>query len=388
MVPTEEKVMVTSPRKVCSVLHRLLWAVFVAQALASLLVDLPYSYAAGWLPAVAAVLLGTGLSLTARRAEAAAVARGPVEVAPPVAGTWSALNSPADRVPSHGTRAYGQAYAIDITAEDPDRPRPAFAWFGPPARRPEAYPAFGAPLFAVADGTVVRAEDRLRDHRARSSLPGLLYLLVVESLVRAVAGVSQVTGNHLVLDLGDGTYALYAHLRRGSLRVRPGDRVAAGQLLAACGNSGNSSEPHVHFQLMDAPDPDTASGIPFTWRGVGVPRGGEVFTAPPPPTEDRPPAQAPTPTEDRAPAQTSTLAEDRAPAQAQAQTSTPTEDRPPASSPPRTETQSQPPAETQSPTPPQTQAEAQSPTPAPEDARPAGRIDRPRRRPGGVVPER
>lgn len=345
--------MVPSPRKVCSVLHRLLWAVFVAQALASVLVDLPYSYAAGWLPAVAAVLLGTGLALTARRAEAAAAARGPVEVAPPVAGTWSALNSPADRVPSHGTRAYGQAYAIDIVAEDPDRPRPAFAWFGPPARRPEAYPAFGVPLFAVADGTVVRAEDRLRDHRARSSLPGLLYLLVVESLVRAVAGVRQVTGNHLVLDLGGGTYALYAHLRRGSLRVRPGDRITAGQPLAACGNSGNSSEPHVHFQLMDGPDPDTASGIPFTWRGIGVPHGGEAFTAPPPqaPAEDQTQTQAPARAEDRTQTQPQapTFTDDRA--------QTPAEDRirasfpPQAPTPPRTETPPQVPAPAQTPPP-------------------------------------
>ncbi|MFH8729470.1 M23 family metallopeptidase [Streptomyces termitum] len=362
--------MVPSPRKVCSVLHRLLWAVFVAQALASVLVDLPYSYAAGWLPAVAAVLLGTGLALTARRAEAAAAARGPVEVAPPVAGTWSALNSPADRVPSHGTRAYGQAYAIDIVAEDPDRPRPAFAWFGPPARRPEAYPAFGVPLFAVADGTVVRAEDRLRDHRARSSLPGLLYLLVVESLVRAVAGVRQVTGNHLVLDLGGGTYALYAHLRRGSLRVRPGDRITAGQPLAACGNSGNSSEPHVHFQLMDGPDPDTASGIPFTWRGIGVPHGGEVFTAPPPqaPAEDRAQTQAQAPT----------LTDDRA--------QTPAEDRTRASSPPQAPTPPRTETPPQAPTPPQTSAPAQPPLPKGPSPHTPGH--HPRHRPGGVVPER
>ncbi|MFF2778678.1 M23 family metallopeptidase [Streptomyces sp. NPDC058052] len=266
-------------RKVCAVLHRLLWALFVAQALGSVVVEPPYPYAVGWLPLLAAAALGTGLSVAARRA-AARGPREPVEVGPPVTGTWSALNSPADRVPSHGTRAYGQAYAIDIVAEDPDRPRPAFAALVPLARGPEAYPAFGAPLLAVADGTVVHAEDRQRDHLGRASLPALAYLLLVESAVRAVAGPRRVTGNHLVLDLGDGTYAVYAHLRRGSLRVRPGDRITAGQPLAACGNSGNSTEPHVHFQLMDGPDLDTARGVPFTWRGVGVPRNGETFSVP------------------------------------------------------------------------------------------------------------
>ena len=74
---------------------------------------------------------------------------------------------------------------------------------------------------------------------------------------------------------------MYAHLRRGSLAVRAGDRVSAGQELARCGNSGNSTEPHVHFQLMDGPDLDTASGVPFTWRGIGVPRNRETFVAPP-----------------------------------------------------------------------------------------------------------
>lgn len=103
--------------------------------------------------------------------------------------------------------------------------------------------------------------------------------MLIEASVRDVLGPGGVVGNHLVLDLGDGTYAMYAHLRRGSLRVRVGEEVRAGQMLAECGNSGNSTEPHVHFQLMDDPDLDVAVGIPFTWRGIGLPANGEAFTA-------------------------------------------------------------------------------------------------------------
>ncbi|MGY3202692.1 M23 family metallopeptidase [Streptomyces sp. TE5632] len=208
------------------------------------------------------------------------LAREPVEVDPPVTGRWSALNSPADRTPSHGTHAYGQTFAIDIVAEPAPGARPAFSPLWPLARRPGAFPAFGAPLRAVADATVVRVSDGQRDHLSRASLPGLLYLMLVEGSVREMAGVHRILGNHLVLDLGDGTFAAYAHGRRGSFAVREGDRVRAGQVLARCGNSGNSSEPHLHFQLMDGPDPDTARGVPFTWRGIGVPRGGEVFEVP------------------------------------------------------------------------------------------------------------
>ncbi|MCT4357196.1 M23 family metallopeptidase [Streptomyces sp. Je 1-79] len=271
-----------SARKFAVVLHRLLWLVFVAQAVASPFVDLPYPYWAGWLPAIAAAALGITLSVTARRQAALAPARAAVEVDPPVSGRWSALNSPADRTPSHGTHQFGQTYAIDIVEEDEARPRPAFALLWPVARRSRDFPAFGAPLLAVADATVVHAEDGQRDHLSRNSLPALVYLMLIEATVRALSGARRVTGNHVILELGDGTYAMYAHLKRGSLTVRPGDRVVAGQELARCGNSGNSTEPHVHFQLMDGPDLDTARGVPFTWRGVGVPKNRETFVAPEP----------------------------------------------------------------------------------------------------------
>lgn len=267
-----------SVRTSAALLVRLLWLVFVVQALASPFVDLPYPYWAGWLPLVAAVSLGVVLHRTEHRGIMAAAPEA-VEVDPPVSGTWTAQNSPADKAPSHGTHALGQTYAIDIVAESEERPRPGGVLLWPPARPAAAFPAFGAPLLAVADGTVVRAEDGQRDHLSRNSLPGLLYLMVVEGVFRSLGGWRRITGNHLVLDLGGGTYALYAHLRRGSLAVRPGDRVVAGQPVARCGNSGNSTEPHLHFQLMDGPDPAAARGVPFTWRGVGVPAGGETFTA-------------------------------------------------------------------------------------------------------------
>ncbi|AZM61385.1 MULTISPECIES: M23 family metallopeptidase [unclassified Streptomyces] len=214
--------------------------------------------------------------------DAPRAAREPVEVAPPVTGRWSALNSPADRTPSHGVHAYGQTYAIDLVAEPEPGARPRFSLLWPLARRSSAFPAYGAPLHAVADATVVRADDRQRDHLSRTSLPTLLYLMLIEGSLRELSGVRRILGNHLVLDLGDGTYAAYAHLRRGSLTVREGEKVRAGQTLARVGNSGNSTEPHLHFQLMDGPDPDTARGIPFAWHGMPVPRNGEVFDVPGP----------------------------------------------------------------------------------------------------------
>jgi hypothetical protein len=213
------------------------------------------------------------------------VRREPLEVHLPVRGCWVALNSPASRVPSHGLHAYGQTYAIDLAHEPEDRPRPRFAWW-PLARRPTDFPAFGQPIHAVADGVVVRVHDRERDHWSRNSWLSMPYF-VIESSLRELLGPGRIVGNHVVLKLGDGTYAVFAHLRRGSVRVKKGQQLRAGDELAACGNSGNSTEPHLHFHLMDRPSTLFAAGLPFRFDHYeidrhttsGVPANGQRFLA-------------------------------------------------------------------------------------------------------------
>ncbi|MFF5898387.1 M23 family metallopeptidase [Streptomyces argenteolus] len=266
-----------SARKVAMVLYRCCWIVFVALVVVTSFTGPLDPFGLVFLPAGAALVIGFVASRSA--GAAGARPRPAVEVGPPVAGRWTALNSPADKVPSHGTHAYGQSYAIDVVAEPEGESRPPFRSLWPVVRPNRDFPAFGAPLLAVADATVVHASDGRRDHLSRNSGPALAYLMLIEAAVRELAGAGTIFGNRIVLDLGDGTYAAYAHVRRGSLLVRAGDSVRAGQQIARCGNSGNSTEPHVHFQLMDHPDLDTARGIPFTWRGIGVPAGGETFTA-------------------------------------------------------------------------------------------------------------
>jgi len=204
----------------------------------------------------------------------------PRTVLPPMNGRLVAVNGPADKVPSHGVDAYGQTYAIDLVPH-PDEDN---AWRGvngwPPARPAATFPGFGQPVFAPADGVVVRASGRQRDHWSRNSWAALPYLFL-EGAIRELGGPRFILGNHLILDLGDGVYAALAHLRRGSIKVRPGQRVQAGELIAECGNSGNTSEPHVHFQLMDSPRPLVARGLPFAFEGRELPHNGRPFTVPP-----------------------------------------------------------------------------------------------------------
>jgi hypothetical protein len=194
--------------------------------------------------------------------------RAPVVLDLPFEGSWWAPNTPARRVPSHRTHFLGQTFAIDFVAVD-DRMRTAAVrdWRTVLATEPaDRFYAFGRPILSPVQGRVVAAHDGEPDHVARRSpLPILGYLLTQGTRLRR--GLNAVVGNHLILALGDdGPYVALAHLRRGSLQVGLGDPVAAGQVLAACGNSGNSTQPHLHIQVMDSLDLLAARGLPMTFR--------------------------------------------------------------------------------------------------------------------------
>ncbi|WP_317492726.1 M23 family metallopeptidase [Haloechinothrix sp. LS1_15] len=208
----------------------------------------------------------------------------PVPVGVPVAGTWRALNSPGTKIPSHGVHDYAQTFAIDLVriADEPEQGssrRIRIVSF----RKPREYPAFGAAVIAPVSGRVVVARDRWdRDHRSRDSIAGLAYFMI-ENIVRSLLGRSRVLGNHIVIDAGNSVYAVVAHLRRNSAGVQFGQYVRRGEFLAECGNSGNSTEPHVHFQLQDRPGAG-AAGIPFRFESadgsdIGVPANGETIVS-------------------------------------------------------------------------------------------------------------
>lgn len=210
--------------------------------------------------------------------------REPIEVACPLRGTWTVVHSPADAVPSHGVRGYAQSYAIDIIRPRPPGTAPTYPVLGG-FERPEGFASFGEPMRAAAAGTVVRVLDARRDHLSRTSWLAFAYMFVIDGL-RDFGGIGAVIGNHVVIDHGEGVFSLYAHMRRRSATVRKGDRVAAGDVIGEVGNSGNTSEPHLHFQLMDRAHPLSAGGLPFRFVGIGQPEGATD------PSWSRKPAQA------------------------------------------------------------------------------------------------
>ena len=131
---------------------------------------------------------------------------------------------------------------------------------------PERFVAFGLPVLAPGDGTVVHVHDAEPDHDARRSQLALVpYALGQAGRLRRGAGA--LAGNHVVVHLpGSDTFVLLAHLQRDSVCVAPGQEVGEGQQIGRCGNSGNSTQPHVHLQVMDSADPFVASGVPMTFR--------------------------------------------------------------------------------------------------------------------------
>jgi murein DD-endopeptidase MepM/ murein hydrolase activator NlpD len=179
-------------------------------------------------------------------------------------------------VPSHGTDLLGQRYAYDFVSTAPGatdmrfyRPSPlhylilgvhlqdCFGW--------------GRPIYSATDGVVVQAEDGWpeRDpvHLARDLAIVLKNGLTFD--IKRATDLRPLCGNNIMIETSDG-YAFYAHAQTGSIKVSAGDKVAPGQLLANVGHSGNSTAPHLHFQLMDHRDPLRAQGIPCCFREYEV----------------------------------------------------------------------------------------------------------------------
>ncbi|MFY9950647.1 MAG: M23 family metallopeptidase [Candidatus Sulfotelmatobacter sp.] len=125
------------------------------------------------------------------------------------------------------------------------------------------YYCFGQPIYAPANGAVVKAENELPDNTPGEMNP------------------KAVLGNCVILDHGRSEFSFLAHFRQGTVVVRDGERVRCGQLLAQCGNSGNSSEPHLHYHLQNTPVPFKGDGLPaffveYAAGGKPVARGEPV----------------------------------------------------------------------------------------------------------------
>jgi hypothetical protein len=185
----------------------------------------------------------------------------PVTIAPPLRGAgWVAVNGCCASanghrggiIPVDGSLRAVERFAIDFVQLGPDR-----RLFVGPLENLSSFRYYGADVRSVAGGTVVRTHDGEAEQtppNGPSEFPTPLN-----------AG-----GNWLVVDIGGGHFAFYAHLQPHSITAKVGDRVRRGQTLGLLGNTGNSTGPHLHFHIMDSPSFDS-DGLPFQF---------ETFTSP------------------------------------------------------------------------------------------------------------
>lgn len=196
----------------------------------------------------------------------------PIIVDFPLRGEWVVPNTPAKVIPSHGTDEFGQRYAYDFVMIDWNRKGSPFyhgsniRYYGMGVKLDECY-GWGQEIYAPCGGKVVTARDGVSERKRVHMLRDLAIVLKNSLLFRPEKhDINNLVGNHIIIKCGDETYALLAHLQNGSIEVVEGQEIKKGDFLGRVGHSGNSTAPHLHFQLMDNPDLYSAKGIPCAFN--------------------------------------------------------------------------------------------------------------------------
>jgi biotin carboxyl carrier protein len=177
-------------------------------------------------------------------------------IASPLDGTnLVAANGPSNTsvhrralIPVDGHAYISQRYAIDWVEMYPDGKT-----FQGDDKDNKSYKIYGAEIHSVADGVVTEIKDGLPQNVPNADTHAVPITL------------ETIGGNHVIVDIGGGRYAFYAHMQPGSLRVKVGDHVTTGQVLGLVGNTGNSSEPHLHFDICDAGSMLACEGLPYAF---------------------------------------------------------------------------------------------------------------------------
>jgi Peptidase family M23 len=154
-------------------------------------------------------------------------------------------------LPVNGAPHVAERFAIDFVQIDP-----LGRLFEGPLDQLSSYPYFGDEVHSATAGKVVGVVDNIPNTPAGAFPPAIT--------------AEKAGGNHVVVAIGGGRYAFYAHLQPGTIRVNVGQKVAVGQVLGLLGNSGNSNAPHLHFQVMDSPHPVASNGMPYRFSNFTV----------------------------------------------------------------------------------------------------------------------
>jgi hypothetical protein len=202
----------------------------------------------------------------------------------PLRGEWMAPNTPGKRIPSHGTDQLGERYAFDFLQVDWARTGtpfyqahlPQYLLFGVPLNK--CY-AWGQEVYAPCSGEIMKTEDGYKERQRVHWASDLFVALKnAHTFDPEKDDLRSVAGNYIIMKCSDHVYAAFAHLQTGSVAVSVGQAVKKGDILGRVGHSGNSTAPHLHFQLMDSSDLLSAKGIPGVFEQYELFRDGEWET--------------------------------------------------------------------------------------------------------------
>ncbi len=191
----------------------------------------------------------------------------PITYRAPVNGRWFVVAS--GDVSQHHRWVVSSEYALDIARMNAD-----MRTYTGDGTHFSDYITFRQPILAVADGVVVATHNDREENEATLRQPGESFDAYMQRVVETQqatimqSGFEGAAGNYVLIRHANGEHSLYAHLHQGSVRVNVGDTVSAGAQIAEAGSSGNSTEPHLHFQLIYGPDLNAARGLPITFTGL------------------------------------------------------------------------------------------------------------------------
>ncbi len=180
----------------------------------------------------------------------------PVPMSLPFKGCWTVVKGGITKVDSHSWSIIAQRYAYDFYVTDNDNKSHKGS-----GKDLEDYYAFGKPVIAPADGVVVEVRDDIRDfpHSGTGWIDWRS---------------PDLRGNYVIICHDRYLYSLIAHLKQGSCKVKKGDRVQRGQIIGECGNSGVSTEPHIHFHLQHHPNFFLSVGMPILFMNFKLQEPG------------------------------------------------------------------------------------------------------------------
>lgn len=170
----------------------------------------------------------------------------------PFKDSWTVVNGGVDKGSSHSWGIPTQRYAYDFLMLDNNGKS-----FAGDNTKPADYHCYGKEVLAPAGGEVIEVASGYSDS-----------LILGNGQVDCSA--RDIRGNHILIRHNEGEYSLLAHLQPDSIRVKNGTAVKRGQCLARCGNSGNSSEPHLHFQLQNGVSFYSSAGLPVEFEGISA----------------------------------------------------------------------------------------------------------------------